>query len=364
MEYAGMAKVTRPRLYRTLPRERLFARLDELRGSKAIWITGPPGAGKTTLASSSLESRRLPALWYQMDSGDADPASFFYYLAAATHALCGGDQLPLLSPEYLPDLQGFTRRFFRQLFGRLQKASVLVFDNYHAVPPASVLHGIMVEALAEVPDGVSVIVTSRTEPPPALTRLRLTRAIECLDAGDLQVSFEEACRIAALDASVTACCGEIPEPEIRTLWETSGGWAVGFALMLEHRRALGGVQHNPQQKRGVTPASRELLFDYFAVEIFGAASLEVRHVLLRTAFLPLFTVPMAEAISGDLEAGQRLRDLYRLRYFIDQRDEQEATYQYHALFREFLLARAREQLEPAEFVLLQRRSARLFGTGH
>ena len=92
------------------------------------------------------------------------------------------------------------------------------------------------------------------------------------------------------------------------------------------------------------PASHELLFNYFAVEIFGAASPEVRHLLLRTAFLPLFTASMAEAISGDLDAGKRLNELYRLRYFIDLRDEPDVTYEYHVFFREFLLARA--HLEP------------------
>jgi ATP/maltotriose-dependent transcriptional regulator MalT/DNA-binding SARP family transcriptional activator len=351
MEYAaaGMAKVTRPRLYRTLQRERLFRRLDDMHERKAIWITGPPGAGKTTLVSSYLECRQVPALWYQMDNGDSDPASFFYYLAIAFNALGSGEQLPLLTPEYLPDLSGFTRRFFRQLYSGLQKASVLVFDNYHVVPQASVLHLIIRDALEEVPDSICVIVTSRTEPPATLTRLRLSHALANIDANELQVSLAEARQIAVLgEPSVS-----VKEDEVRALWETSGGWAVGFVLMLEHRRATGG------QSRATTPASRELLFNYFAVEIFGAASPDVRHLLLRTAFLPLFTVPMAEAISGDLEAGKRLNELYRLRYFIDRRDEPEVTYEYHVLFREFLLARAREHLESAEYALLQRRSARL-----
>ncbi len=357
MEYTpGMAKVTRPRLFRTLPRERLFARLDGLRERKAIWITGPPGAGKTTLASSYLEQRRMPALWYQIDSGDSDPASFFSYLGAAMRAPAGDQPLPLLTPEHLLDLGGFTRRFFRQLYARLRRTSVLVFDNYHALPPASVLHAVMRDALEEVPDGLCVIVVSRAEPPAALTRLRLSHALARLDGDELHVNLDEARQIAAL--VVLPAGAAVAPDDILALWESSGGWAAGLALMLEHRRVSG------RAAGAAAPSARALLFDYFAVEMFGAAAPEARHLLLRTAFLPRFTVAMAEAISGDLDAGARLAELYRLRHFIDRREEPEPSYAYLGLFREFLLARARAMLEPAEHLLLQRRSARLLEIGN
>lgn len=350
---AGMSKITRPRLYRSLVRERLFRRLDAMGGRQAIWITGPPGIGKTTLCSSYLERRRTPSLWYQMDSGDSDPASFFYYLGVAMQALAGGEPLPLLTPEYLADLPGFTRRYFRQLFGRLQKATVVVFDNYHAVSPASVLHAVIRDAIEEIPDEVCVIFTSRAEPPPQLTRLRLTNAIACLGADALRMDLDEARAIAALEEGE----GGLTDEAIREVWTLSGGWTVGFVLMLAHRRTTGN------QALAAVPASRDILFDYFAVEILGATSPEVCHILLRTAFLPMFTVPMAEAISGNLDAGERLDTLFRLRYFIDRRGEPEPTYEYNGLFREFLLARAREQLDPAECRMLQRRSARLLEIG-
>src|SRR5882672_2081433 len=68
---ASLAKIGPPRLFGVVPRERLFALLDENCGRPLIWISGPPGAGKTALVASYLEDRGSPTIWYQVDSGDA-----------------------------------------------------------------------------------------------------------------------------------------------------------------------------------------------------------------------------------------------------------------------------------------------------
>ena len=76
-------KISRPRLPTVYARERLFGVLDQSRRYPVVWVSAPAGAGKTTLVSSYLESRHLACLWYQIDSRDADPATFFYYMSLA-----------------------------------------------------------------------------------------------------------------------------------------------------------------------------------------------------------------------------------------------------------------------------------------
>src|SRR5689334_4611756 len=121
-----LAKLTRPRLHRVLPRERLFARLDAARTSPLIWIAGPPGGGKTALAASWLDTRRIGGIWYQIDSGDSDLATFFHYLDRAVppgtrkHA-----PLPTFTNSHQMDPAGFARLYFRALFERLKAPAVL-----------------------------------------------------------------------------------------------------------------------------------------------------------------------------------------------------------------------------------------------
>ena len=97
-----MSKVIRPILRDVFPRKRLFILLDQMRKQPVIWVSGLAGSGKTTLVNSYLEARRIPCLWYEVDEGDADLATFFYYLGQA--AKKAAPEKENLSPCLLPNI--------------------------------------------------------------------------------------------------------------------------------------------------------------------------------------------------------------------------------------------------------------------
>jgi ATP/maltotriose-dependent transcriptional regulator MalT len=192
MPAKSLATLSRPRLFNAIHRERLFDALDLATERPLTLVSGPPGAGKTTLLASYLESRCRPTLWYHVDSGDADPASFFFFLRQAAERLARRKTpLPLFTPEYHSDVEGFARRFFRGLFERLPDATVLALDNVHTVPDDSPLNAIVATAAAQAPEGAALVALSRREPPPAYAHLLANDLAVRLDGQALFLTEEE-----------------------------------------------------------------------------------------------------------------------------------------------------------------------------
>ncbi|MDI6763476.1 MAG: BTAD domain-containing putative transcriptional regulator [Thermodesulfobacteriota bacterium] len=347
---SSLAKLARPALSRVFLRERTFDLLDRLRQQPVIWISGPAGCGKTTLASSYIETRRLPCLWYRLDRGDGDAATFFYYLGLAAKKVSprAKTPLPLLTPEYLRGMSTFALRYFEKLYQRLRNPSVLVFDNYHEVSTDSPFHEIIYNGLSNIPEGINVFLISRQDPHPALISLEANHLMGILRWNELRLTLKESSGIASARFRE-----KFSKKTLQQIHSLTDGWAVGLILLLERFKR---ERTDPPR---IEKSKHEEIFNYFSSEILNLMDPETQDFLLKTSFLPQMTESMVERLTENPRAGWILNRLNRGNYFTEKRVLDEPVYGYHPLFREYLLSRAEESFSEQSLSLLRSRAADL-----
>ncbi len=348
-----LAKLTRPTPAYTHPRTRLFDLLQQhFAATPVVWLAGPPGSGKTTLIADYTVRRSINCLWYQIDRGDTDVASSFFYLAEAARERANSPMLPHFQPEYLGDVQAFARTFFRELFR--QHSPFIVFDNYQDITIDSAMQDIVLMAMHEIPDEGRIFVLSRNDPPARFAALRARGRLGVIGWNDLRLSLEE-CRGIAEARNVRLSDGELQQ-----LYARTQGWVAGLALLLQSLRSKSA---SVSDRLGGTPS---VIFDYVAEEIFEKFDPPMRELLLRAAYLPQITPAVAKQLGLIGDAGSMLRELTRSEFLVTiVQAEPQLIAQFHPLLREFLLARAEESGSISEIDGRRRIAARVLAEhGH
>ncbi|MFZ6645232.1 hypothetical protein ACO0LO_05925 [Undibacterium sp. TJN25] len=341
------AKISVPRFRGILQRSRIFSILDQMSDAGGIWVSSPPGGGKTSLVGSYLEADDRPVLWYHLDRSDRDPASFFSCFDDALAQLCerGLGAFCKFTSGQILDFPLFCSSYLREAYEYLPARCAIVLDDYHQAEGGALEHFVKA-AIAEAPADARVFITSRTPPPSFLARERANRRLGVIDWDVLKFDTEE------ISALCLAAGVQVNGDLLNQLTQKTQGWAAGLILLLERAKA-----GNPAGWSLAPGHSPETIFNYFAEEIFALESAKTQGVLISLVFLPQYTRQVAAYMADDPAAAEIVDDLYSRNFFTDKRSGATETYQFHSLFREFLQRKARSMLSPGELSQLQRKSA-------
>lgn len=334
-----------------VPRPDLVARLEaEVATHRLTVVSAAAGWGKTTLVVDWLAAQDAPTAWVALDDSDNDPARFWRYVsealgragialdAQAVGALSGADATREVGlTELINAVAGAEER------------TVLALDDLHAVGEPSI-----VESLAflvpRLPDNLRLLVTTRSDPPIGLARLRARGDLGEVRAGDLRFTAAEAARLLG-----DAIGADLPAHEVERLRARTEGWAAGLYLAGLSLRGRDDAEAFIADFAG----DDRLVVDYLAAEVLEGQPRERRTFLLRTAILPRLTAPLCDAVTGRDGSAAVLTELERSNLFLVPLDSRREWYRYHHLFGELL--RHELTLEaPGEVAELHRRASRWF----
>ena len=345
----ALAKIARPRNRRIYRRTSLFRKLDEAAIMPGIWICGPPGSGKTTLISSYLQEKKRTGLWYQIDHGDSDVATFFWYmrLAAKKVSARSYSQLQPYSSAYQGSLKAFAARFFEKLYASLPPNFLIVLDDYHLNKDGADLDAVVVQAISTLPQHGNIAVVSREQPPPMFCRLLGNEMLGQIGWDDLRLRHEEVLGISELrQPGHSARCFDNIESRV-------DGWAAGLIFQLQDSQ-MHRCESLPANTNG-----HEALFGYFANEVLEKQKPESRKTVMQLALLPVMTLEMSRRLTETEQAVRLLKWLHRNNNFVELQALKVPIYRFHPLFREFLLDQLKLSSSEAELSKLQRKAAEI-----
>ncbi len=332
-------------------RPRLTGRLNAGLERQLTLISAPAGFGKTTLLSEWIPTSERCVAWVSLDQGDNDPVRFWAYFIAALqmlHPSIGELALALFrSPQPAPVLSVMTTLVNE--IDAFPDVFALVLDDYHVIE-SQLIHEALAFLLDHLPPRMHLVISTRTDPPLPLARMRGRGQLTELREADLRFTSDEAAAFLNQVMGLGLSAADIAALEART-----EGWIAGLQLA-----ALSIKDHADRAGFIATfTGSHRFVIDYLAQEVLDRQTEFVREFLLSTSILELVCAPLGNALTN-AESGQAtLEYLERNNLFLIPLDDERRWYRYHHLFAEVLRNRLEEE-QPDQVAELHRRASRWF----
>ncbi|MEZ5382515.1 MAG: LuxR C-terminal-related transcriptional regulator [Microthrixaceae bacterium] len=321
-------KVTPPRQpSRYLRRSRLTDALDASvdAGRGVVLVSAPAGSGKTTLVNGWLDTRNAGVGWLHVDEGDDDPSRFWAYVAAAL-----ADAVPGL-PEAVrlsigDGLDAAVGSVVNQIAERGDDI-VLVIDDYHLVTNDDV-HRSVEQLISLRPANLTIVMSTRVDPPFRLGRLRVRDQLTEVRADDLRFDNEEATWL--LDASAT---GLAPDA-VSLLHKRTEGWAAGLVLAGLSLRDGADIDGFVTAFHG----DDQLVADYLTDEFLDSVDAAERQRLLDVSILERLSGPLINEVCDVADGTEWLAGLAASNQLVIPLDRTGSWFRFHHLLRDLLRA--------------------------
>lgn len=334
-----------------LRRPRLLDKLHENSHRKLLMVAAAAGYGKSSLLADYAHDTDYPVAWLRLAEVDRDLVTLIADLLSALQGPFPGwsSRLPQLAAQPGVQPADLARALLHEIGEAGDDYFTIVLDDFHIVDDVPAVTGFFDEVLAGLPDHAHLVVAGRTRPNLRLPRLIAQQQVAGLSEEHLRFTTDEVralLEIRRLD--------NLPPTAARDLANDTEGWITGILLNTHLLRQslpaelMGG--HQPET----------VLFGYMAEEVLDQQPPALRQFLLEAAVLPEMEPPVLDAVLARADSAALLVQAEQKRLFVSAVGEDTRAYQFHHLFRDFLLSRLGQE-HPARLRHLQARAARWYG---
>ncbi|MEM7126051.1 MAG: LuxR C-terminal-related transcriptional regulator [Chloroflexota bacterium] len=337
-----------------IPRPHLVERLNVGMVGRLSLVTAPAGYGKTTLITTWLHQLTdSQVVWVSLDEGDNDVRRFFSYVVAA---LCQLDESFGATEEaFLQDLQSHLSgpSIVTSLLNHIVafgQSVVLILDDYHEIEEP-LIHEALSFWLDNQPPNFHLAITSRTEPPLPLSRMRVRRQVTEIDAEALRFSRAESADFLNLHMHLNLSTDDVTQLDAIT-----EGWVASLqlaALSLQNK-------DDPSAFIQTFKGDNRYIVDYLVHEVLHKQPGYIRDFLLKTSILERLNVQLCNAVTEQVGSQHILETLDQARLFVIPLDDRRHWYRYHHLFAECLQAELQRTM-PGELPTYHERASHWFG---
>ncbi|MDF2628919.1 MAG: ATP-dependent transcriptional regulator [Symbiobacteriaceae bacterium] len=316
----------------TVARPRLVGLVAAGLTRKLTLISAPAGSGKTTLLSEWRETetgQTTPVAWVSLEAADDLPHRFWLYVVQALDRLRPGSLTDLAQalggPQPAP-LDAVVTLLINQM-AELEQETVLVLDDYHTITAAEI-HRTVALLLEHMPPQFHLVITTRSDPPLPLHRLRVRRELAEVRLKELRFTPNEVAEFFGQAMGL-----QLTDRQVELLAGRTEGWIAGLqlaALSLSDMKDVDGFVDT------FAAGSQQYAVDYLVEEVLQHQPEPVRRFLLQTSILGRLSGPLCDAVTGESNSQALLEWLERRNLFLIPLDHQRHWYRYHHLFAEAL----------------------------
>jgi len=336
-------------------RTKLLARLRDARDSGLTLVCGSAGFGKTTLLAQwrqqLLKDGEL-VCWLSLSPDERLLPQFRAYLTGALQqAGLPVDDGTAFASEVRADLPvaGLVATIVDAVCQQGQDVFLFI-DDYHHVDDSDT-HALIQGLVDHGPETLHLILASRTHPPLAVHRQRLTGELAEIAFPDLPFDFAETQDFLAKHL------GEVVPDDARLIHDITDGWPVCLQMICirlkrspANRAVLSQLLHR-----------RTDLQRYLSEDVVRHLAPDVADFIEKLSFCRRFNAELARRVTGNAQAPVLLEQIERDNLFLlpVELDSPQPWYRLHPLFASFLQDRL-QQRDPALVQEIHARASQWF----